>query len=395
MSIVIRFRVRTQQGRAKSTPHYIYCRLRVNGVQIRSDMATHVCCLPSEWDRKAQKIKGYSDHVKEQNTKIQKFRNDLDSIYNDLRRFDKPVTAEIVKQMYLNKVDPTPRTLLVYYAQYVENHQTGRIKGSTLKTWTARQAVLKEYIEKGLKRKDVDLAEVSPKWLINYQQYLVKTRKNCLNHAARGVEAIKAVLNYAVVDEALPYNPTLSLEMPRDERKKIKYLNSKETERLTNCELYCERLQKVVDCFLVQCYTGMAYNEMFYFNAKTHLEDRDGITYIIIYRGKSTELCRIPLLPQARTLFEKYNYELPVITNQKMNDYIKEAAKVAGLSKWEELTTHVGRKTAGTYLLNRGVRIETVSKILGHKSVKTTEKFYAELLTETISDDLKKNGLFD
>lgn len=393
MKIVIRFRVRTKKGASKSTPHYIYCRLRINGVVTRSDMATGVSCLPSEWDNKAQKIKGYSDKIKEQNVKLEKFRNDLDAIYNELRRYDRPVSAEIVKQIYLKKTDPTPSTLCVYYGLYVDKYQAGRVDDSTLRTWKSRQRVLKEYIETVLKRKDVDLGEITPKWLQQYQQYMVKTRKNCLNHAARAVESIKTVLDYAVVEEALPYNPTASLEMPRDQPKRIKYLNTAEMERLANCELYCTRLQKVVDCFLIQCYTGMAYNELFFFDAKKHLQQKDGITWIIIYRGKTDELCRIPLLAPARVLMEKYDYDLPVITNQKMNDFIKEAAKIAGLKNWEEITTHVGRKTAGTYLLNKGVRMEVVSKILGHKSVKTTEMYYAELFTQTISDDLRKNGL--
>ncbi|WP_273209473.1 site-specific integrase [Runella zeae] len=393
MSIVINFRLRTKKGLPKTKPHYIYCRLRVNGVPVRSDLATHVSCLPHEWDSKAQRIRGYSDHVREQNIKLDKFKNDLDSIYNELRRYEKPISAEIIKQIYLKKLDPTPSTLLVYFNLYVENEQKDRIKDSTLRTWQSRYNVLQEYIEKGLKRKDVDLLEVTPKWLMNYQKYLVKQKQNCLNHAARAVESIMSVLDYAVVEEVLPYNSTVSLELPRDERKKIKYLNKEQLKKLSSCPYYCERLQKVVDCFLVQCYTGMAYNELFYFNPSEHLEDRNGITYIIIYRGKSTELCRIPLLPQAREILEKYNYILPVITNQKMNDFIKEAAKVAGLKKWEEITTHVGRKTCGCYLLNAGVRIEVVSKILGHKSVKTTETFYAELFTESISDDLRKNGL--
>jgi site-specific recombinase XerD len=99
-------------------------------------------------------------------------------------------------------------------------------------------------------------------------------------------------------------------------------------------------------------------------------------------RQKGDAPFTIPFLPQARMILEKYDGNIPVVSNQKMNDYLKDVAKTVGINK--HLTTHVGRKTAGTYLLNHDVPIEVVSKILGHKSVTTTEKIYAVLLQETI-----------
>lgn len=164
--------------------------------------------------------------------------------------------------------------------------------------------------------------------------------------------------------------------------------------RLLECPFYDERLQKVVDCFAFQTFTGLGYNELLHFSAKTHLTtDKKGITWIMIHREKTKELSTIPFLSSARAILEKYENILPVVSNQKMNDFIKEAARIAGLDRVEEISTHVARKTAGMYFLNRGLRLETVSKILGHKSTKITERYYAELLTSSITDDLRKNGL--
>lgn len=393
MKIVIRFRIRTKKGATKNAPHYIYCRLRVNGVAARSDMATGVSCLPADWDNKTQKIRGYAETVRQQNAKLDQIRSDIDTIYNDLRKYDKPISAEIIKQAYVKKQDLTPRMLLVYYKKYIDEHQAVRVQESTLGTWRSRYNAVQSFITDQLKRKDVDLVEVTAQWLQQYQRYHAKQKGNGLNHAARAVGAIKTVLDWVVVEGVLAFNPTRSYKAPRDRAKPIKFLSQEQLKKLADCPYYDERLQRVVDCFLVQAYTGMAYNELLCFCREKHLKIEKNIPWIMIHRGKTNELSMIPLLASARVLMEKYGYKLPVVTNQKMNDYIKEAATIAGLDNVSEISTHVARKTAGMYLLNAGLRIESVSKILGHKSVKVTERYYATLLTDSLADDLRKNGL--
>jgi site-specific recombinase XerD len=393
MKIVIRFRLRTKKGASKSVPLYIYCRLRVNGVRAGSDIATGVSCTHADWDNKRQVIRGYSERVREQNVKLEQFRNDLDSIYNDLRRQDKAVTAEIIKQLYVNKQNPTAHTLLNFMKKYIKDHKKGRIRESSMSIWEGRYRKIKKYIETELKRNDVDLLEVTPKWLQRLDHYLVSKMGHCHNYSSYIIQSIRAVLDYAVIEEALQYNATLSLKLQFDKKKPIKYLTVAQIEALQSFQ-FPDELQPIVDCFLVQCFTGMAYNELMAFDKEKHLKtDELGISWIMIVRGKSNELCKIPLLHQARNILTKYNFVLPTIRNDKMNKLIKEAAKAAGIGSYEEITTHVGRKTCGCYLLNNGVRIEVVSKILGHKSVKTTETFYTELLTSSISHDLRKNGL--
>ena len=394
MKIVIRFRVRMHKNKPKAAPHFIYCRLRVNGVIARSDMATGVSCLPSEWDNKAQRIRGYSDTTRNQNVKLQKFRDDLDDIYNTMRRYDTPITAEIVKQAYLENSVITPATLLTYYEKFLTEHQTGRISQDTMDSWLSRKAVLTHYIANVLKRRDIDLLEAKPQWAQQYYKHHTQTLLNSKTHAARAISAIRSVLDYAVVQGAIESNPLLSLHPERDAPKAIHYLTETETQQIANCPFFDNRLQHVADCFLIQCYTGMAYAELKAFDKTKHLQtDSHGVIWLMIERGKTKVLCRIPLLATAKTLFEKYQYKLPIITNQKMNEYVKEVAKVAQLPNADTITTHVGRRTMGTFLLNRGVSMEVVSKVLGHKSIKVTERHYAALLTSTIAKEMKAAGL--
>lgn len=395
MKIVIRFKLRSKKNANSNTPHYIYCRLTVNGIQARSDMATGVHCKRNEWDNQFQQIKGDTENVRLQNQKLQQMRNDLDDIFNEYRRQEKPITAEIIKQAYINQDGKIPRTILSFYDKYMKEDLQQRIQGDTLDSWGSRRNILAQYISEKLKRKDVDIEEVSAAWLRNYQRYHIE-KGNGADHAARAIGSIKKVLDFAVIEGALSYNSTISYKPPRSKRTPIKYLSILEVKQLSDCLFYCERLQRVVDCFLFQAHTGMAYKELYTFDAKKHLITDDlGIGWIMIERGKTQELSTIPILRQTRAILEKYNYKLPVITNQKMNDYIKEAAIIAGFpsEKVEDFSTHIARKTAGMFLLNSGLRLETVSKILGHKSIKVTERYYAKILTSSIVTDLRNNGL--
>ncbi|MBB3840777.1 integrase [Runella defluvii] len=394
MSFRVRFKIRSKKNASKAEIHYLYCRIRVDGI-CAPDFATGIACFPDDWQHKQQSIKGYSEDVRQKNERLTQIRAELTEIFNDLRKQEKAITAQIIKQLYTKKTPIVQSCLLAFYDKCIQDLSIS-LNPSTMKSWYSRRAMLQTYIESVLKRKDIELVEVTPRWLKDYYEYHIKNLKNSLSHAARAVQAVKRIMDYSVVEGALPYNATKSLKVARSKQKPLSYLNKHELEKFAKCPFYDDRLQRTVDCFCFQAYTGMAYNELLLFSPKKHLHvDNEGITWIMIYRGKTTELSSIPLLVSARQLLEKYDYNLPVITNQKMNEYLKEAARIAGFEaeKIDEFTTHLARRTAGMYLLNVGLKIETVSRILGHKSIKITEKHYAKLLTSSIVSDLRRNGL--
>lgn len=393
MKLVVRFKLRYKKIRSKSEPYFIEIRLRVNGIAAKSAIATGISCLQSEWNAKLQRIVGRGPEIQEKNQRLANIEADLLMNFNFLRSQSKPITAEILKAIYMGKARTVPATVLGFYRFFVDRH-TANIVKETAKHWESKLNVLTKYVQKKLKRKDVDLAEITPTWGIDFYEYCIKHNHTGKTTAARSVAALRQVLNHAVVEGVLVANPLAVLRLKRDKSKPIKFLSQEQLQQLAECPYYDNRLQRVVDCFCFQAYTGMAYNELLHFDQHKHLKaDNKGITWIMIHRGKTDELSMIPLLSSARVLLEKYSYKLPVVTNQKMNDYIKEAATVAGLDNVAEISTHVARKTAGMYLLNAGLRLESVSKILGHKSVKVTERYYATLLTDGLSDDLRKNGL--
>ncbi|AEI50666.1 site-specific integrase [Runella slithyformis] len=388
----VNFRVRSKKkGAANPTKQAIYYRVRVNG-NAATDASTGVFIEPGTWDTKTQQIKGSSVEVDEKNRFLAQIRNDLMTLFNDLRQQGVNVTAKMLVDLYrVNQQTPETLRLVNYYELFLSYHKN-TVTPETIETYQSRLNLLKKYLV-STKQYNVTIDAVSPKWAMAYHRYILD-RKNGLDHAQRAIKTIAKILDFAVVQDDIESNPLRSLRLPRSPQKPIKYLTKPEIEQLQNCPYFDERLQKAADCFLLQCFTGMAYNELVMFDAEKHIQiDSDGQEWIMIRRGKTGTLSTIPVIAPAKNLLEKYANKMPVISNQKLNDFIKEAAKVAGLKNADSITTHLARKTAGTYLLNHGVPLETVSKVLGHRSVKMTEMYYAVLLTNTIKQNFKNSGL--
>ncbi len=156
-------------------------------------------------------------------------------------------------------------------------------------------------------------------------------------------------------------------------------------------------MEIIRDVFVFACYTGLGYAELSKLGHHHIQHGDDGGKWIIIDRTKTDIRCRVPLLPQAKAILQKYeNFPLnrnkgkmlPVHSNQKMNEYLKELADICGIAK--NLSMHVARHTFATSVtLANGVPIETVSKMLGHTSLKTTQ-IYARIVDSKISEDMKK-----
>ena len=147
------------------------------------------------------------------------------------------------------------------------------------------------------------------------------------------------------------------------------------------------RLEKVRDLFLFQCFTGLSYSDMANLTKDDFNVNNKGQVYVKKTRQKTGVLYLVVLLDDAKRIAEKYDYSLPVLSNQRYNSYLKEIKDLCHISK--PLHTHIGRHTAATYLLNKGIPIETVAKILGHSDIKQTQH-YAKLLDDSVFQEFKK-----
>lgn len=178
----------------------------------------------------------------------------------------------------------------------------------------------------------------------------------------------------------LEKNPFDGKHYERGKPKGRKYLTLSELKSLKDIVLN-PTLTKVRDVFLFMCYTSLSYSDMEKFDFDRDVFEQNGKLVFRDNRQKTDEEYFIVLIPQAVEILQKYDNKLPVFTNQRMNDYLKVIAHYANINK--PITTHYARHTAACLALNNGVRIEAVSKMLGHANIKTTQT-YAKLLTDEV-----------
>ena len=210
--------------------------------------------------------------------------------------------------------------------------------------------------------------------------YTYMLRKMSNNSAICYMRKLKTILIYAIHEGYISTNP-ITFKFHKDKVKKDP-LTLEEVRRIRTKELGSERVENIRDLFILQCYTGLAFRDMSSLSEKDIRIDKDGKEWIVKERIKTGVPAFIPILPVVKQILVKYNYHLPTLTNQKYNSYLKEIQEVCGIKK--TLHSHLARHTCGTLLLNAGVDMLTVSKVLGHSSTKTTEAVYAKLLPETI-----------
>jgi site-specific recombinase XerD len=206
------------------------------------------------------------------------------------------------------------------------------------------------------------------------------------NSAFKNIKALYRVIHICIDNGWLSKNPFKDFHT-RYKNPNRPYLTESEIDLLYNQSFPSSRLMQVRDNFIFQIYTGLAYLDMHELNRWNIEIGVDGREWIVINRKKTGERCSIPILSRAKAVLIKYNYKLPVVSNQKMNEYLKEIAEVCTISK--KLTTHVGRHTfATTVCLSHGIPIETVSRLLGHSDIKTTQ-IYAKVTDTKVANDMR------
>ena len=198
---------------------------------------------------------------------------------------------------------------------------------------------------------------------------------------------LKTTIIYALDNDRIQVNPFSGIKINK-KTKPVEFLTEEEVNRIKAKKLHSDRLERVRDLFLFQCYTGLAYADMALLKKEDFLLNKMGQTYIKKNRQKTNVEFTTVLLPEAMAIVEKYDFDLPILSNQKYNSYLKEIADLCGITK--PMHTHIGRHTAATFLLNKGLSIEVVAKILGHNDTRIT-RHYAKLLDSTVFESIQKS----
>lgn len=215
-----------------------------------------------------------------------------------------------------------------------------------------------------------------------YQFYLKGTgleQSTIYNYHARAKSAFTLAFNRGKIKS----NPYAGYQMNKGEKKPIVWLTEEELIQIANKDVHIDRLSKVKDMFLFQCYSGLAFSDMALLTKADFKVDKESKQiYVEKRRVKTGELFMSMILKEGKAILEKYNYALPCVSNQKYNAYLKEIQTICGIEK--SFHSHLGRTTYVCYLFNKGVSPEVIAKMVGHSTCKTTLRYYAEMDKTTL-----------
>jgi site-specific recombinase XerD len=375
----------------------VFARISVNGRRCEISLRKKV--NPQNWDDAKGKARGTKEEIRKLNEHIERVRTLIADGYHQLVQQKRVVTVDSVKSLFLG-TDENGITL-IKLGEYHNTELKGKLADGTMKNYYTTQRYLATFLKDKYHRNDIELAELNYKFILDFETFLSKHQpkdhQKALhnNGIMKHIERLCKMVNMAVTMDWLAKDPFAKYKQHFDKVERF-FLTKEELSAIENKKFTIERLQVVKDLFLFSCYTGLAYIDTMNLTAGNIVKGIDGNDWLITSRQKTDTDVRIPLLPQAEELIKKYhnhpkavNYGtlFPIISNQKMNAYLKEIADLCNINK--AITFHIARHTfATTVTLSNGVPIESVSKMLGHTTIRSTQ-VYAKVVEQKLSEDIK------
>ncbi|MEO2062275.1 MAG: site-specific integrase [Christiangramia sp.] len=370
----------------------IYLRITVNGRRCELSIKRKIPL--KSWNSKTGCMKGRAGEAGDFNRYLNTIRNRIDRIYEDLVKEKADFTVETIRDIYTGRNKDRKMLLEIFqeHNDQVENLIGKDFAYGTFERYRTAKKHVEEYIFKEYRLKDIPVKNVDHSFITGFE-YFLKTKRKCShNTAVKYITNFKKIIRIAIANNWISRDPFLHWKA----KLKIvdrEFLSEDEIQKLIQKEFQTDRLDLVKDIFLFSCFTGLAYADVKKLSENNLVIGIDGNKWIKVNRTKTDSRTNIPLLPTALEIIKKYSDRpdastklLPILTNQKMNAYLKEIGDLCKIRK--NLTFHLARHTfATTITLSNGVPIESVSKMLGHKNLKTTQH-YAKILDQKVSQDM-------
>lgn len=374
----------------------IYARITVDG--IRADVSTKHSVLQSYWSYDTGRVKTKVNGAKSINDDLMEVYQDITQSKKELLEEGRILTAQSVKLRYLGQ--DVPLRTLKDLLQYHKDNEVQKLEAGTAKNYGATEKYLLLFIKKKYKSSNVHLGHINYSFVLNFENYL----RNCKplkasqpltnNGIMKHMERLKKMTTIAFKLDCIKKDP-FAFFRANFNRYDRPYLKIEELKLMESLSLKDIGLGYVRDVFVFACYTGLSYIDAKQLKPEHVVLGMDGDDWIFTRREKSETFVKIPLLEKAKAILNKYadklygkneDLLLPVYSNQKCNKYLKVLASKCGIDK--NLSFHCARHTFATSVtLANGVPIETVSKLLGHKKLSTTQ-IYARVLEKKISEDI-------
>jgi site-specific recombinase XerD len=374
----------------------IYLRIKVGASE--AEISTLKSAKPEMWSSAKQGATGKSEEARDINRYLEHLKRQLMMFINEMRDEGKEITARALKNAMTGKSEEERSILSVF-----RNHNDGVKKlvgkdfaAATHQRYETCMMHIKDYIKEKYRANDLNLNRIDPDFIRGFELYLKSTRNCGHNSAMKYIKNFKKIVKIALGNGWMKNDPFVNI---RFKLKKVErpFLTEEEISIIMNKDFHCDRLRQVADIFIFGCFTGYAYSDLKHLTTENMVRDENGQMWIHAKRQKTKMVSHVPLLPPAQKIILKYkrhphciknNVLLPVLSNQKLNAYLKEVADLCGINK--VLSTHIARHTfATTVTLNNDIPIESVSKMLGHSTITMTQN-YAKMLDKKVGNDMKK-----
>ena len=373
----------------------IYVRLTVDGKRL--EFSTKKFVEKSKWSSELAKMKGTTDEARSINSYLDLMKSKVLDAQMELLHRNETLSIENFKNKLLG-TEERQRMLVPIFQDH--NNKIKELVGKeyapgTLERYTTSLKHTIEFMQWKYNVSDIDITKIDHAFVTDYEFWLRSVRNCANNTAVKYLKNFNKIIKLCLANDWLEKNPFANYKSKVKEVERV-YLTEAEIQSIIEKDFKTERLSLVRDIFLFSCFTGLAYIDVKNLT-KSHISfGIDGEKWIFTHRQKTESASKIPILPVTQMIIDKYenhpqclNEEklLPILSNQKMNAYLKEIAGVCEIEK--ELTFHIARHTfATTVTLTNGVPIESVSKMLGHKNLRTTQH-YAKVLDRKVSEDMK------
>ncbi|MBA6151573.1 MULTISPECIES: site-specific integrase [Gelidibacter] len=376
----------------------IYVRITVDGQRVNISLKRKIDI--TTWDEKCQRAVGRGKDARILNQYLNEVQTKIQRIYEQFQSEGIGLNSQMIKARFLgeDKNNLSFQGLIVYYNEKMQH----KLHKNTMAQYKTSQRYMLEFISEEFHMDDIPLAKLKYSFIVGFENflrsYIPKAGQSKIgnNTAMKHIKRLRRMVTLAYRMEWIDRDPFVNFKMKIEKKERV-FLTKAELQAVEDLTSSIERLIVVRDLFVFSCYTGISYSDIIELTNENIAIGIDGNPWIMATRTKTGTPFKIPLLAKAGHLIGKYSehvrtydtdHLLPKLSNQKLNSYLKEIADLCGIKK--NLTFHMARHTfATTVTLSNGVPIETVSKLLGHTKLATTQ-IYAQVVEKKVSQDMEK-----
>ena len=390
-SFSILFTIRESKTR-KSGKAPIETTITVNGN--RCTISTGKQVAIDKWDKAKQQVKGKDEEAQSLNNCLKAIKAKLYQKEAELLDRGFIITAELLRDAYFDKVESIKeRSLFEVFTEHNQEQEKLIGNGVSKATyWVSVYTIrlLKEFIQQKYKREDLYLRELNLNFIQSFHSFLRIDKGMAQNSSTKHLKLLKKIINLSVANSYMAFNPFSTYKVER-EPVEIDLLDEEELRKIINFDTPIPRFERAKDMFLFGCFTGLSYIDIKTLTVEHFEKDTTGRIWIKKRRVKTGVLSRIPLLPIAKLILDKYkggDKLLPIQDSADVNKYLKDIAILCNINK--HITFHTSRHTfASTVTLANNISLEVVSKMLGHTNTRMTAH-YAKLIDRCIGEQMDK-----